>query len=54
MVMHSKDDPLDYEQGAEIAYQLGAKLITYENRGHFSDPENAQIVLGVLRKELEF
>ncbi len=52
VVMHSKDDPLDYEQGVEIAHQLGAKLITYEDMGHFSDSENAPIVLEVLRKEL--
>jgi predicted alpha/beta hydrolase family esterase len=54
VVMHSKDDPLDYEQGVEIAKQLNAILITYEDRGHFSDAENAPIVLGVLRKELAF
>lgn len=54
VVMHSKDDPLDYEQGVEIAHQLNAKLITFEDRGHFSDAENAPIVLEVLRKELDF
>src|SRR3990172_8384565 len=41
VVMHSKDDELDYEQAEEISNQLGAKLITYKDRGHFSDPENA-------------
>lgn len=54
VVMHSKDDPLDYEQGVEISNQLGAKLITYKDRSHFSDPKNAPLVLEVLRKELNF
>ena len=52
VVMHSKDDPLDYEQGVEIAGQLNATLYSYDDRGHFSDPENASIVLEVLSKEL--
>ncbi len=54
VVMHSKDDELDYEQGVEIANQLGAKLISYDDRGHFSDPENAPIIFEVLDKELSF
>lgn len=54
IVMHSKDDELDYEQGVEIANQLGAKLISYDDRGHFSDPSNFSLVLDVLRKELDF
>jgi predicted alpha/beta hydrolase family esterase len=52
IVMHSKDDPLDYEQGLEITCQLGAKLITYEDRGHFDDPESSPFILKVLEKEL--
>lgn len=54
IVMHSKDDELDYEGAVEISSQLGAKLITYENSDHFSDPKNAPIILEVLRKELDF
>lgn len=54
VVIHSKDDSLDYEQGVEIAKDLGAKLITLEDRGHFSDPENAPIILKIIRKELKF
>lgn len=43
VVMHSKDDPdIPYSQGEEIAKGLGAKLITYENMGHFSGEERAQ------------
>lgn len=52
IVMHSKDDGLDYEQGVEIAEELGAKLVTYEDRDHFSDPENSTEILRVLKLEL--
>lgn len=52
IVMHSKDDnSISYEQGVEIAEQLDAKLITYENRCHFSGPENYKYVLEVLLRE---
>ena len=55
VIMHSKDDDsIAYEQGVEIANDLGAKLLTYEDRGHFFDPQNAKTVLQVLRKELNF
>ena len=54
IVMHSKDDSdIDYKQGAEIAENLGAELITYEGRGHFSEPGNYKYVLEVLLKELK-
>jgi len=40
IVVHSKDDDhIDYAQGVEIANELGAKLITYENMGHFCGEE---------------
>lgn len=43
IVMHSKDDDsIDYSQGEEIAEELGAELITYENMGHFSGEERAE------------
>lgn len=55
IVVHSKDDSdIDYQQAVEIAKDLEAKLITYTDRDHFSDPENAPYVLEVLRKELNF
>lgn len=55
IVMHSKDDDsINYRQGVKIAQDLGAKLITFENRGHFCDPESAPIILGTLKKELNF
>jgi len=55
IVMHSKDDDsIPYTQGVEIAKDLNAELITYEDRNHFSDPQNALSVLEVLRKNLKF
>lgn len=55
VVMHSRDDrSIEYEQGVELAQDLGAKMVTYENRDHFSAPENGSIVLEVLRRELDF
>lgn len=54
VVVHSKDDSsLDYEtHGVVLANELGAKLITFEDRDHFSEPENAPIILEVLKSEL--
>lgn len=55
IVMHSKDDDsIPYSQGVEIAKDLGAELITFKDRGHFSDPKNAPYILEVLKKELKF
>lgn len=55
IVMHSKDDSsIDYAQGEEMAKDLNAELITFEGRDHFSELENAPLVLEVLRKELNF
>jgi len=55
IVMHSKDDDsIEYKQGVEIAKNLDAELITYEDKGHFFEPEYAPVVLEVLRKELKF
>ncbi len=43
VVVHSKDDDsIDYKQGVEISSELGAELITYENKGHFSREERAE------------
>ncbi|MBM3253917.1 MAG: serine hydrolase family protein [Candidatus Omnitrophica bacterium] len=54
IVMHSKDDDsIPYKQGKEIAKDLGAKLITYQGRGHFYNPENAPVILNIIRKELK-
>ncbi len=44
VVVHSKDDDhIDYQQGVDIAKELGVELITYENMGHFSGDERAEI-----------
>ena len=55
IVIHSKDDDsIEYEQGVEIAKDLNAKLITYEDKGHFYKPECAPIILKELQTELKF
>lgn len=54
IVMHSRDDSsISYEQGVKIARDLNAQLITYGDRSHFSDWQNAPYILEVLKKELE-
>jgi len=43
IVVHSKDDnSIDFSQGEEIARELGAELLTYEDMGHFSGDERAE------------
>ncbi|MBM2820880.1 MAG: hypothetical protein HW405_640 [Candidatus Berkelbacteria bacterium] len=43
VVVHSKDDnSINYQQGVEIANDLGAELITYDDFQHFSGEENAE------------
>lgn len=55
VVVHSEDDfSIEYEQAVEIAKDLSAKLITFQDKGHFTLPEHAQTVLEVLQKELDF
>lgn len=61
VVLHATDDTseeptsgIDYQQGVEIAGELGATLYSPKKRGHFDGPENADYILDVLRKELEF
>ena len=53
IVMHSRDDSdLDYQWGIEIANDLSAKVLTYEDRGHFNDQENYSFVLEVIKSVL--
>ena len=53
IVIHSKDDSsIDYQQGAEIANELGAKLITHDGLDHMSAPENYTYVLEALKTVL--
>lgn len=54
VIVHSKDDGLEYSGAVEIAGELQAKLITYENRGHFSESNNAEVIFNVLKSELNF
>lgn len=53
IVIHSKDDSsIPYSQGVSIAEDLGAELITFEDRDHFSDPDDASIIFDVLWREM--
>jgi predicted alpha/beta hydrolase family esterase len=55
IIMHSKDDSsIPYEQGVEISKELGAQLVTFEDRDHFSKSENASFILKELQKVLQF
>ena len=50
IILHSKDDTtVEYAQAVELAKDLGADLITFENKGHFSDPANAEIIYTFLK-----
>lgn len=54
IVMHSLDDPsVPYEQGRELSRDLDATLLTYRDRGHFSQPESYENILDVLRNLLK-
>jgi serine hydrolase len=54
IVMHSKDDhSISFEQGVEIAEELEAKLLKYEDRDHFSNARNAEEIFSVLKKHIE-
>jgi predicted alpha/beta hydrolase family esterase len=53
IVVHSKDDDeVEYQQGVDISKQLGAKLVTYEDRGHFKGEENAGVFLQAIKSAL--
>lgn len=55
IVMHAKNDPsIPFEQAIELAKDLNARLITYENNYHLNRPEDAKVILEELRKELHF
>ena len=54
-VLHSHDDSsISFEQGDEIAKDLDAQLIPFEDRDHFSEPENMPYILRVLREKIGF
>lgn len=51
IVIHSKDDSVvPYEEGVEIAEKLDAELITFEDKDHMSEPENAEPILEVIKQ----
>ncbi|MBI2024982.1 MAG: alpha/beta fold hydrolase [Candidatus Harrisonbacteria bacterium] len=53
IVLHSTDDEaIDYQQGVDISKELGATLVTYNNWGHFHDPDSYNIILESLKSVL--
>lgn len=53
IVAHSKDDQdLSFAQGERIAADLDAQLMTFENRDHFCEPENATIIFNILKESV--
>ena len=45
VVMHSRDDQsIPYAQGAQIALDLGAEMVTEDGHGHFTDADDASII----------
>lgn len=56
VIIHSEDDySLNYHsQGESLAVELGIEITKFEDRGHFTLPEDAPYILEVLRKELGF
>jgi predicted alpha/beta hydrolase family esterase len=54
VVLHSMDDDsIPYRQGQEMARDLSAHLLTYNGKGHFSEPENYVYVLDVIKNILK-
>ena len=51
--MHSMDDEsIPYAQARDMTQELNATLLTYRDRGHFSDPENYTYVFDVIQNIL--
>lgn len=58
IVIHSKnDDSIDYQQAVDISNELGIKLITHTNMGHFSGEEgsekNAQYFVKLIKSAIK-
>ncbi len=50
IIMHSMDDEsIPYQQARDMTRDLNATLLTYRDRGHFSDPENYSYILDVIQ-----
>lgn len=53
IIMHSMDDEsIPYQQARDMTRDLNATLLTYRDRGHFSDPENYTYVFDVIQNIL--
>lgn len=54
-VLHSQDDHfIAYEQGVEIAHDLGAELITFTDKDHFYSSKNTPVLYKTLKDKLGF
>lgn len=54
-VLHSKDDSsIPFEQGEEIAKDIGAELIVSADHDHFSEPLNTPYILSILKQTIGF
>jgi predicted alpha/beta hydrolase family esterase len=52
-ILHSKDDSsIPYQQGKEMAADLGAELLTFNGRDHFCEPKNAALIAEILQQKL--
>lgn len=52
-ILHSTDDDsIPYEQAVELSKELGAELLTYQDKGHFYRPEYSKDILSVLEEKL--
>ena len=53
IIMHSMDDDsIPYQQARDMTRVLNATLLTYRDRGHFTDPESATYIFDVLQNIL--
>lgn len=53
IIMHSMDDEsIPYQQARDMTRDLNATLLTYRDRGHFTEPENYTYVFDVIQNIL--
>jgi predicted alpha/beta hydrolase family esterase len=53
-ILHSADDPsLDYQShGATLSKEIGVELLSYQDKKHFCEAENAELIFEVIKKRL--
>ena len=53
-ILHSEDDwCIPYSQAVELSKEIGAELISYKDKGHFTDPDCYKDVLEILVNRVE-